>query len=355
MKGRIRYWLSMGLLAFSLTAAGQSQEMVLINQGVRLHDAGKYNEAIACYDKVLKMNPHSARAMSEMAMSLLHLQRYEEALRYSTRVINMHNEALLLSASIVKSSALSGLQRYDDAVRLLEDLLPKYGDDELLLYNLSVGYQQLEKWDKAIACIEKAIDANEYNSTYYQQYAELLEEEERYVEAYFSTMAALLYDATNDDAKQLCEALTELLRENISTSDNAGVLPAGMDKSISQRLQKIAPPTNGYERQEVHRKPTIHAFPLKELTYLGNVSNQKAKLFYEQHNAKVIQPAFEIQQQTDVPLMFTRHCIKQSLGWCPKEGKGKHPYAEPFFLTNERVNLRLEFDCKKCEMRVYQA
>ncbi len=112
---------------------------------------------------------------------------------------------------------------------------------------------------------------------------------------------------------------------------------------------------NGYERQEVHRKPTIHAFPLKELTYLGNVSNQKAKLFYEQHNAKVIQPAFEIQQQTDVPLMFTRHCVKQSLGWCPKEGKGKHPYAEPFFLTNERVNLRLEFDCKKCEMRVYQA
>ncbi len=249
MKGRIRYWISMGLLAFSLTVAGQSQEMVLINQGVRLHDAGKYNEAIACYDKVLKINPHSARAMSEMAMSLLHLQRYEEALRYSTRVINMHNEALLLSASIVKSSALSGLQRYDDAIRLLEDLLPKYGDDELLLYNLSVGYQQLEKWDKAIACIEKAIDANEYNSTYYQQYAELLEEEERYVEAYFSTMAALLYDATNDDAKQLCEALTELLRENISTSDNAGVLPAGMDKSISQRLQKIAPPTNGNTEQ----------------------------------------------------------------------------------------------------------
>ncbi len=59
------------------------------------------------------------------------------------------------------------------------------------------------------------------------------------------------------------------------------------------------------------------------------------------------------QGQKDVPLMFTRHCIKQSLGWCPKEGTEKHPYKEPFFLVYNSTKLRLSFDCKNCEMKVF--
>ncbi len=110
-----------------------------------------------------------------------------------------------------------------------------------------------------------------------------------------------------------------------------------------------------YPRQTVYHKPTSHAFPVSQLTYRGNVANSKAREFYAQHHTEVIQPAFELQPQKDVPLMFTRHCIKQSMGWCPKEQKAKHQYTEPFFLINNNTRLRLEFDCKACEMRVYKA
>lgn len=108
-----------------------------------------------------------------------------------------------------------------------------------------------------------------------------------------------------------------------------------------------------YQQDIVPHKQTSHAFPVKDITYLGNVMNNKGKEFYEQHQSIVSQPAFEKQGQKDVPLMFTRHCIKQSLGWCPKEDNGKHPYKEPFFLTYNNTKLRLLFDCKNCEMKVY--
>lgn len=110
-----------------------------------------------------------------------------------------------------------------------------------------------------------------------------------------------------------------------------------------------------HSRKEVRHKPTNHAFPVSKLTYLGNVANSKARTFYAQHHTEVLQPAFELKPQADMPLMFTRHCIKQSMGWCPMEQKLKHRYKEPFFLTHESTRLRLEFDCKACEMRVYMA
>lgn len=103
----------------------------------------------------------------------------------------------------------------------------------------------------------------------------------------------------------------------------------------------------------VHHKQTTHAFPVKNVTYLGNVMNAKSKQFYVQHQSIVNQPAFEKQSQQNVPLMFTRHCIKQSLGWCPKEQKSRHPFKEPFSLKYNNTKLRLEFDCKNCEMKVY--
>lgn len=101
-------------------------------------------------------------------------------------------------------------------------------------------------------------------------------------------------------------------------------------------------------------KQTAHAFPVREITYLGNVMNGKSRDFYSRHQSLLIQPAFEKQALKDVPLMFTRHCIKYALGWCPKETESKNPYKEPFFLVYNNTRLRLSFDCRQCEMRVFE-
>lgn len=110
-----------------------------------------------------------------------------------------------------------------------------------------------------------------------------------------------------------------------------------------------------YKHQISPYKQTSHPFPIDNITYLGNVMNEKSRQFYIQHRSVVSQPAFEKVEQTDVPLMFTRHCIKQALGFCPKEEGQEHPYKEPFYLIYNNTRLRLLFDCKNCEMKVYRA
>lgn len=97
----------------------------------------------------------------------------------------------------------------------------------------------------------------------------------------------------------------------------------------------------------------IH-FPQTRLTYLGNVYNLKARTFYEDHGVKEIEPAFELKPLNQVPLMFTKHCLRYSMGWCPTYQKKKSPYKEPYYLLYKDTRLRLQFDCKHCQMLLIQ-
>jgi len=90
-----------------------------------------------------------------------------------------------------------------------------------------------------------------------------------------------------------------------------------------------------------------------QLSYLGNVANKKAESFYQQHGVKEIDKAFELEQSKNVPLMFTRHCLRYSMGWCPLHGGSKSPFKEPYFLSYKDKRLRLHFNCSNCEMQVF--
>jgi putative protease len=107
--------------------------------------------------------------------------------------------------------------------------------------------------------------------------------------------------------------------------------------------------------RELSRKPDSVAkplFPQQQLTYLGNVANTRACSFYQEHGVKTIDPAFELKAPDHVPLMFSKHCLRYSMGWCPTYQKKKSPFREPYYLLYKEVRLRLMFDCKHCQMLV---
>lgn len=108
-----------------------------------------------------------------------------------------------------------------------------------------------------------------------------------------------------------------------------------------------------YPQERVRFPKTAHAFIVGDLTYLGNVMNTKAQAFYHDHGVKRIEPAFEKEPRTDAVLMFCKHCLRYSMGWCPVHHKVKSPYKEPYYLVStDGRRFRLDFDCKVCQMKV---
>ncbi|MDP3006453.1 U32 family peptidase [Methylotenera sp.] len=115
----------------------------------------------------------------------------------------------------------------------------------------------------------------------------------------------------------------------------------------------------GYQRppRRASAEPPA-TYPDDTLSYLANVYNKKARIFYEKHGVKMIAAAYEANKELDeVPLMITKHCLRFSHGLCPKQAKGVIGVqgtvtAEPMTLINGNDRFTLKFDCKPCEMHV---
>lgn len=106
------------------------------------------------------------------------------------------------------------------------------------------------------------------------------------------------------------------------------------------------------ERADMRLNENSVPYISASLDYRGNVSNRLAKEFYREHGVTDIAPAFELEPVRGATVMFCKHCIKYSMGWCAKNGE-KHQYKEPFYIVSgDGKRFRLSFDCKECLMKV---
>ena len=139
------------------------------------------------------------------------------------------------------------------------------------------------------------------------------------------------------------------LSENwfIPSSELAELRRATVEKLLS--LRRI-----NYHHELWRMPETEHPYPQKKLTYLGNVMNKEAAAFYQKHGVERIAPAFEVEHPEGAAIMFCKHCLRYSMGWCPVHHKVKSPYREPYYLVSgDGKKFRLQFDCKNCQMKVY--
>ena len=149
----------------------------------------------------------------------------------------------------------------------------------------------------------------------------------------------------------------EAERIDIDFSEN-WFIPASVLSELRRQLveQLIIARKVNYRRELAVWKPTTHTFPQQTLSYLGNVMNPRAASFYQDHGVKEVEPAYEKQPVEAAVLMFCKHCLRYSMGWCPIHQRERSPYKEPYYLVGtDGKKFRLSFDCKNCQMKVSAA
>lgn len=148
---------------FALSGFAQIDSVKMyIDQGVQLHDAGKYDAAIGKYRQALKIDPNSPVANYEMSFSFFSKEDYENALIYSRRVIAL-NKGSQLQAYVVCGSSLDMLGKLDESITTFQEGIRKYPGFYLLYYNLALT--AYKKNDFATA--EKAaVNAIAFNSSH---------------------------------------------------------------------------------------------------------------------------------------------------------------------------------------------
>ena len=134
-------------------------------------------------------------------------------------------------------------------------------------------------------------------------------------------------------------------------------LPAAMLNALRRDAIAALEAARAAARQRSTRRPAVEPpvpYPQGNLSYLANVLNQSSRAFYARHGVQLIDAAYEAnEEEGEVSLMITRHCLRYSFNLCPKEVKGIRP--DPLQLVNGNETLTLRFDCKRCEMHVVGA
>ncbi len=128
----------LAILSFALSGVAQiDSSKIYVDQGVQLHDAGKYDAAIGKYRQALKIDPNSPVANYEISFSFFSKEDYENALIYSRRVIVL-NKGSQLQAYVVCGSSLDMLGKSAEAITTFQEGIRKYPGFYLLYYNLAL-------------------------------------------------------------------------------------------------------------------------------------------------------------------------------------------------------------------------
>lgn len=128
-----------------------------------------------------------------------------------------------------------------------------------------------------------------------------------------------------------------------------------MRREVLEQLIDVR--VNEYVRKEYQIKKTDHPYPVTELDFTYNVSNKLARAFYKRHGVTEIEKAFELQWDPGKSrVMTTKYCVKYELGKCARYQRDTmgEKVAEPLVLKHGEVEYKLKFNCKPCEMEIWE-
>lgn len=121
--------------------------------------------------------------------------------------------------------------------------------------------------------------------------------------------------------------------------------------------QLIVVRINEYHREEFKLTKTDHPYPVTQLDFTYNVANKLARAFYKRHGVTTIEKAFELQWDPGKSrVMTTKYCVKYELGKCARFQRNTmgEKVVEPLVLKHGENEYKLKFNCKPCEMEIWE-
>ncbi len=141
------------------TVTAQEAQNNFIIEGIKLYDKGDYEGALEMYKKALTSNSASTQAKYEIASTYLQLKDYDNALKYSDKVIAA-NKDFIDQAYILKGSALDYLMKPLEAANTYKQALKKFPKNQLLYYNLALTSFNQKNYKETDAALQQSLKLN---------------------------------------------------------------------------------------------------------------------------------------------------------------------------------------------------
>uniref|UniRef100_Q3ATU8 TPR repeat n=1 Tax=Chlorobium chlorochromatii (strain CaD3) TaxID=340177 RepID=Q3ATU8_CHLCH len=170
----------------------------LLKQGVTLHQSGKHNEAEACYQQILKQQPHHIDALHLLGVLFYHKKEYSKAL-------DLLNQAIALKPTFTEAysnrgAVLKELKRFDEALASYNKALELKENYAAAWYNRANLLKEWKQFSEAIESYNKAIEFQPNYPEAYSNRGVVLKELKQFDAAFASYNQAIALKPTYVEA-----------------------------------------------------------------------------------------------------------------------------------------------------------
>lgn len=212
------------VLSLFTVSLGLSAQTIddLVSEGIKLHDKGKYQDALDKYDEALKLDPSNSTVLFEKSYSLMMLKKYDEATDLLKKVLKESKDPEIRRLSYINYGTIldyqgegkKSIKKYDEGIK-------EFPDSYLLWFNKGITQNALKDNDDALESFKKSVSLNPMHASSHNALAQMNNSSR--IKAMMSLFAFLLIEPKGSRAEANLEEFNKQLMKGVEKKDGQNI------------------------------------------------------------------------------------------------------------------------------------
>ncbi|MFH1213229.1 MAG: tetratricopeptide repeat protein [Candidatus Neomarinimicrobiota bacterium] len=194
----------------------------LIEEGIRLHDAGDYKAAIQKYDNAIRLNPDNPEAYYEKSYSYMQMRKYNNGLNAALKAAEFNSDLLFLTY-IQIGSCLDYLKRRKEALAAYQKAIDINPAHHLVYYNMAIVYLNLDEKMKALDCLKHAVTLNPKHASSHYMMGIIYQNDNYRIPALLAYCRFLALEPSSSRTGQALNAMQNTLNSGVQKKDSKNI------------------------------------------------------------------------------------------------------------------------------------
>lgn len=224
MMNRIFLLLALVLTCQILSAQDPKAALAYVERGIKLHDKGDYDGALALYQKALDADADNLIALSEMGITFFKMERYDDVIQYSIRTIEKYpDSAYIESAYVNYGSALDATGKPREALKKYDEGIAKFPESHMLVFNKGITFAKMRQSKEAITTFQQAVKIEPRHASSHNALARMLYDDRQRFPAILAYLRFLVLEPNSPRAAENREAMQKLLSHGVEQEGKKNV------------------------------------------------------------------------------------------------------------------------------------
>ncbi|MFL9833228.1 tetratricopeptide repeat protein [Chryseobacterium terrae] len=225
------------LIFFPIFAFSQNKEEaeIKVNEGIILHDEGNYNAALAKYDEALNLDKNNLLAISEKAMTLEAVKRYDEAIEMCKLAIKTYPNEDVKTIYITYGNSLDHAKKPKEAIKIYDEGIKKYPDYYQLYFNKGITLVNDNQIEKSLELFQKSITLSPNHPGSLNALAAL--NRDKRIISILASLRYLSVDNKTSRAQGNLDSVIDLMQQGVTQTDDKNITLSIDPKVVEQAGQ----------------------------------------------------------------------------------------------------------------------